>query len=188
MKQVNFLENYERQRKVKLFERRDLKQGRPHYGPRALSGPPTPFLWPESAEWFCHFSGLVSSHLNKFFFGEIHIRVSLYKRCSTKTVFEEYQVVFLYILVHKRVMKIPGWLLILQVHPNQLSRTSLAGHFFLCTVTHNAFSTALCASTGVSFVLSAFTCVLRSKRCCKAYKMLPKKRKIDSECRKYNEY
>ena len=25
-------------------------QGHPNYGPRALSGPPTPFLWPASAE------------------------------------------------------------------------------------------------------------------------------------------
>ena len=27
-----------------------LEQCRPNYGPRALSGPPTPFLWPASAE------------------------------------------------------------------------------------------------------------------------------------------
>ena len=39
-----------------------LEQGRPNYGPRALSGPPTAFLWPVSAEGFCHFSGLVSNH------------------------------------------------------------------------------------------------------------------------------
>ena len=33
-----------------------LDQGRPNYGPRALYGPPTPFLWPASADWFyCHF-------------------------------------------------------------------------------------------------------------------------------------
>ena len=39
-----------------------INQGRPNYGPRASCGPPTPFLWPASTEWFCHFSGLVSRH------------------------------------------------------------------------------------------------------------------------------
>ena len=55
--------------------------------------------------------------------------------------------------------------------------------------TIHAFSTALCgASASVSFVLGEFTFVVSSKRCCKTCKMLPKWGKIDSECKKYNDY
>ena len=89
---------------------------------------------------------------------------------------------FLYIIVQKREVKKCGSLLMSKAHPGQPSTPSLAGHLSLCTLIIYAFSTALCgASTSVSFVISEFTCVLCSKRCCKMCKMLPEKhRKYES--------
>ena len=95
-------------------------------------------------------------------------------------MFEEFQVVFCTSLPRR------GFILMLQVQPGQLSRTTLAGHLSLCAVNHSRLFHC--------FVWCIYRCFFRSqwvylyrarKRCCK--KMLSKKLKIDSQCRKYNE-
>ena len=88
--------------------------------------------------------------------------------CWRQTAFEEYQVIFLYALVQKRIVKIWGSLLMLQVHPQSAlkditNRTLVPMHRQPFT----PFPQFCVVHLPIFLSFSEFTCVLRNKRCCK---------------------